>query len=126
MAWLLNALCNLFFWLSVRFGSRAWGGVDGAYRHGRILREREYCAWLAADQRAKASNRLGDLDDCATAIISGNQRYEIEECHVRESLETAIRKLGQQEYSDAEAILRSITYILDHGKPEHDVTTSGD
>lgn len=118
MAWVFNALSNVFFFLAVRFGSKAWGGVDGAYRHGRALRAKEYACWLAADYKARNSKRWGDLDDSATAMISGNQRYEVEQCHVRESLDTAIRKLGQREYSDAEAILRSIGYILDNGRPE--------
>jgi len=120
---IFNALSNVCFWLAVRFGSKTWGGVDGAYRHFRAVRQKEFEWWLQKDKQARESKRFGDLDDCATAAIKGNQRYEIEQYHILETLWTVAEKIPSVIDGDrveALAMVESVIYILEHGHAQHE------
>jgi hypothetical protein len=132
LAIVFNAACNLFFCLAVRFGSKAWGGVDGAYRHGRQMRWVEFAAWTKANHKAVTSPRFGDLDDSALAVMSGNQRYELEEWSIENQLRSVQNSLREidvtpmsilsirdlNSLSQAKSILSNVLYILENGRPK--------
>jgi hypothetical protein len=117
---IFNCLSNLCFSLAVRFGSKAWGGVDGAYRHGREMRFTEFLWWQRKDTAAVANQKFGDLDDCATAIIKGNQRYEVEEYNIEAQLRSAKRMLQKDvpDVAQAQRMLEQVVTILQDGKPK--------
>jgi hypothetical protein len=115
---ILFVLADVTWYLAKRFGSKAWGGVDGAYGYGRRLRDREYLAWKRAEQKAVQSRTLADLDDSAIALAKGNQRFEIEEYHVQENLQVARETLEKGELDEAGAILTSQIEILTSGRPK--------
>jgi hypothetical protein len=115
---ILFALADATWYLAKKFGSKGWGGVDGAYRHGRDLREVEYKVWKRARDKAVPSRTLGDLDDSAIALAKGNQRFEIEDYHVQENLQVAREAIERGEYDEAGAVLDSQIEILTLGRPK--------
>ena len=115
---ILFALADATWYLAKKFGSKGWGGVDGAYGHGRDLRDMEYKVWKRASDKAVPSRTLGDLDDSAIALAKGNQRFEIEDYHVQENLQVAHEAIERGEYDEAGAVLASQIEILTFGRPK--------
>ncbi len=122
---LIVVLGDVFWYLTKRFGSKAWGGVEGAYRYGRWLREKEYQAWKRAQRKAVTDRRFGDLDDSGLAYAEGNMRFEIEDWHVKEHLQSAVSAIATGRLEEALAILRDQIDILEQGHPNPGVKADG-
>ncbi len=122
---LIVVLGDVFWYLTKRFGSRAWGGVEGAYSYGRWLREKEYQAWKRARCKAAADRRFGDLDDSGLAYAQGNMRFEIEHWHVKEHLQSAVSAIATGRLEEALAILQDQIDILEQGHPNPGVGAGG-